>query len=159
MEYITFGVNGKGRVLAEGVVKVSDRVRLKHVALVKLLGFNFLSVSQLLDEGFKVSFKRGASRILDSRCDLVCLIVPEGLVFRADFSHAFGLARCLAANSSSELWRWHRRLGDLSFDLLPRLSVLGLIRRLPRLKFEKDLVCAPCRHGKMVASSHPLSPR
>jgi hypothetical protein len=23
------------------------------------------------------------------------------------------------------------------------------------LRFEKELVCAPCRHAKMVASSHP----
>ena len=43
----------------------------------------------------------------------------------------------------------------MSFDLLSRLSVLDLIRGLPKLKFEKDLVCAPCRHGKMVAASHP----
>jgi hypothetical protein len=26
---------------------------------------------------------------------------------------------------------------------------------LPKLKFQMDLVCAPCRHGKMVAASHP----
>jgi hypothetical protein len=26
---------------------------------------------------------------------------------------------------------------------------------LPKLKYQKDLVCAPCRHGKMVAASHP----
>jgi hypothetical protein len=43
----------------------------------------------------------------------------------------------------------------LSFDLLARLSSLDLIRGLPKLKFEKDLVCHPCRHGKMVAASHP----
>ena len=85
-EYITFGDNGKGRVLSEGVVEVNDRVRLKCVSLVKSLGFNLLSVSQLLDEGFEVSFKRGASRILDSRGDLVCMVIPEGLVFRADSS-------------------------------------------------------------------------
>jgi hypothetical protein len=24
------------------------------------------------------------------------------------------------------------------------------------LKFESDLVCAPCRHGKMIAASHSL---
>jgi hypothetical protein len=59
------------------------------------------------------------------------------------------------AGSSSELWKWHRRLGHLSFDLLARLSLLDLIRGLPKLKFEKDLVCHPCRHGKMVAASHP----
>jgi hypothetical protein len=27
---------------------------------------------------------------------------------------------------------------------------------LPLLKFESDLVCAPCRYGKMVAASHSL---
>jgi len=43
----------------------------------------------------------------------------------------------------------------LSFNLLTRLSSLDLIRGLPKLKFEKDLVCHPYRHGKMVAASHP----
>ena len=42
----------------------------------------------------------------------------------------------------------------MSFDFLTHLSALDLIRGLPKLKYEKDLVCAPCRHGKMVASSH-----
>ena len=43
----------------------------------------------------------------------------------------------------------------MSIDLLSRLSSLGLIRGLPKLKFEKDHVCHPCRHGKMIAASHP----
>lgn len=154
-EYITFGDNSKGKVLSEGVIKVSKNFMLKRVALVDSLGFNLLSVSQLLDDGYEVRFKQGTSRILDSRGDLVCMIVPEGQVFRVDFSKSFGLSRCLVAGSSSELWKWHRRLGHLSFDLLSRLSTLDLIRGLPKLKFEKDLVCAPCRHGKMVAASHP----
>jgi hypothetical protein len=42
----------------------------------------------------------------------------------------------------------------LSFDLLCRLSSLGLIQGLPKLKYEKDLVCDPCRHDKMVVASH-----
>ena len=43
----------------------------------------------------------------------------------------------------------------MSFDLLTRLSALGMIRGLSKLKFEKNLVCATCRHGKMVVSPHP----
>jgi hypothetical protein len=43
----------------------------------------------------------------------------------------------------------------LSFDLLATLSSLDLIRGLPKLKFERDLVFHPCHHGKMVAASHP----
>ena len=46
----------------------------------------------------------------------------------------------------------------MSFELLSRLSGLDLVRGLPKLKFEKDLVCASCWHGKMVAASHaPLT--
>jgi hypothetical protein len=76
--YITFGDNGRGCVLSEGEIKVSDKITLRRVALVQSLGYNLLSVSQLLDEGFEVLFLPGGSRILDSRGDLVCMVVPEG---------------------------------------------------------------------------------
>jgi hypothetical protein len=36
-------------------MKVSESVTLRHVAVVKSLGFNLLSVSPLLDEGFGFS--------------------------------------------------------------------------------------------------------
>jgi hypothetical protein len=54
----------------------------------------------------------------------------------------------------SELWKWHWRLGHLSFDLLCRLSGLGLLRGLPLLKFESGLICSPCRYGKMIVAFH-----
>jgi hypothetical protein len=81
----------------------------------------------MLDEGFEVLFRPGGSRILYSQGDLVCMVVPEGQVFRADFSRSTGVERCFLAGSSSELWKWHRKLGHLSFDLLSRLSKLNLV--------------------------------
>jgi hypothetical protein len=57
---------------------VSDKITLKRVALVQSLGYNLLYLSQLLDEGFEVLFWLGGSQILDSRGDLVCMVVPEG---------------------------------------------------------------------------------
>jgi hypothetical protein len=101
--YITFWDNGRGHVLSEGEIKVSDKITLRRVALVQSLGYNLLSVSQLLDEGFEVLFRPGGSRILDSREDLVCMVVPEGQVFRADFSQSSGVERCFLAGSLSEL--------------------------------------------------------
>jgi hypothetical protein len=61
--YITFGDNGRGCVLSEGEIKVSEKITLRRVALVQSLGYNVLSVSQLLDEGFEVLFRPGGSRI------------------------------------------------------------------------------------------------
>jgi hypothetical protein len=74
--YTTFGDNGRGCVLSEGEIKVSDKITLKHVALVQSLGYNLLSVSRLLDEGFEVLFRPSGSRILDSQGDLVFTVVP-----------------------------------------------------------------------------------
>jgi hypothetical protein len=54
-------------VLSEGEIKISDKVTLGCVAFGQLLGFNLLSVSQHLDEGFEVLFWPGGSQILDSR--------------------------------------------------------------------------------------------
>jgi hypothetical protein len=116
--YITFGDNGRGGVLSKGEFKVSDKIFVRHVALVQSLGYNLLSVPQLLDEGFEVLFRPGGSRILDSRGDLVCMVVPKGQVFEADFSRSFGVECCFLAGSSSELCKWHRKLGHLSFGSL-----------------------------------------
>ena len=153
-EYITFGDNGQGKVLGVGSVSVSDKFSLREVALVLKLGFNLILVLQLLEEGYEVHFWKGNSCVLDAKGVLVCSILPYGKVFQVDFSSSSGPSRYLMAGSFPELWRWHRRLGHLSFDLLVRLSHMGLIRGLLKLKMEKDLVCHPCRHGKMVAASH-----
>jgi hypothetical protein len=74
-----------------------------------------------------VLFRPGGSQILDSQGDLVCMVVPEGQAFRADFSQSSGVARCFLAGSSTELWKWNRKLGHLSFDLLSHISQLNLV--------------------------------
>jgi hypothetical protein len=53
------------------------------------------------------------------------MVVPKGQVFRADFSQSSGVERFFLAGSSNQLWKWHRKLGHLSFDLLSRLSKLN----------------------------------
>jgi hypothetical protein len=103
-----------------------------------------------------VLFCKSDSHVLNSSGKRVCDISRIGNVFQTDFSSAQSSLRCLISQSSSELWRWHRRLGHLSFDLLCRLSGLDILRGLPLLKFESDLVCAPCHHGKIIVASHSL---
>jgi hypothetical protein len=44
----------------------------------------------------------------------------------------------------------------LSFDLLCCLSSLDLIQGLPKLKFEKYLVCHSCHYGKMIVAFYSL---
>jgi hypothetical protein len=101
-----------------------------------------------------VLFHKSSSRVLDSSGNLVCSISCIDKVFQADFSFTQYYMKYLISQSSSELWKWHERLGHLSFNLLCRLSGLGLLRGLLLLKFESNLVCATCCHGKMITASH-----
>jgi hypothetical protein len=153
-KYVTFGDDKKAKVLGTGVIKVNDCFTLNDITLVDRLRYNLLSVSQFCDADLSVLFRKSDSHVLDSFGKRVCGISHIGNIFQDDFSSAQSSLRCLISQSSSELWKWHRRLGHLSFDLLYRLSGLGLLRGLLLLKFESDLVCAPYRQGKMIAASH-----
>jgi hypothetical protein len=93
-------------------------------------------------------------RVFDSAGNLVYGVSRIRNVFQVNFSLAQSSLRCFLSQSSFELWKWHRRLGHLSLDLLCRLSDLGLLRGLSLLKFESDLVCAPCHHSKIITASH-----
>jgi hypothetical protein len=126
-EYVTFGDDKKGKVLGTGVIKVNDCFSLNDVALVDILRYNLLSVSQLCDVDLSALFCKSDSHVLDSSGKSVCGISRIGNVFHTDFSSNQSSLRCLVSQSSSELWKWHRRLGHRSFDLLCRLSGLALL--------------------------------
>jgi hypothetical protein len=124
---VTFGDDKNGKVLGNNVIKVNDFFTLNGVALVNRLRYNLFSVSQLIDADLSVLFHKLDSHVLKSFGKHVCGISHIGNAFQADFSFAQSFLRCLISQSSSELWKWHRRLGHLSFNLLCRLSGLDLL--------------------------------
>jgi hypothetical protein len=105
-------------VLGTSVIMVNDHFTLNDVALVDRLRYNLLFVSQLVNVDLHVLFQKSDSRVLDSAGNLVCGVSWIRNVFQADFSLAQSSLRCLLSQSSFKLWKWHRRLGHLSFDLL-----------------------------------------
>jgi hypothetical protein len=113
---VTFGDDKKGKVLCTSVINVNDVFTLNDVALVDRLRYNLLSVSQLVNADLDVLFHKLGSHVLDSFGKCVCGISRIGNVFHANFSFDQSSLRCLLSQSSSELWKWHRRLGHLSFD-------------------------------------------
>jgi hypothetical protein len=87
-EYVTFGDDKKGKVLITRVIKVNKNFTLKEVTLVDKLGYNLLSISQLVDADLDILFHKSGSKVLDSHGDLVCRISRIGKGFQAHFSFA-----------------------------------------------------------------------
>ncbi|GJZ48728.1 retrovirus-related pol polyprotein from transposon TNT 1-94 [Tanacetum coccineum] len=62
---------------------------------------------------------------------------------------------CLLLKATkTKSWLWHRRLSYLNFAAINHLARHGLVRCLPRLKFEKDHFCSACAMGKSKKQSH-----
>ncbi|GJX12924.1 retrovirus-related pol polyprotein from transposon TNT 1-94 [Tanacetum coccineum] len=62
---------------------------------------------------------------------------------------------CLLSKASkTKSWLWHRRLSHLNFGAINHLAKNGLVRGLPKLKFEKDHLCSACAMGKSKKQSH-----
>ncbi|GJZ89085.1 retrovirus-related pol polyprotein from transposon TNT 1-94 [Tanacetum coccineum] len=56
--------------------------------------------------------------------------------------------------TKTKSWLWHHCLSHLNFGAINHLARHGLVRGLPRLKFEKDHLCSACAIGKSKKQSH-----
>ncbi|GKC61687.1 retrovirus-related pol polyprotein from transposon TNT 1-94, partial [Tanacetum coccineum] len=62
---------------------------------------------------------------------------------------------CLLSKASkTKSWLRYRRLSYLNFGAINHLSRHGLVRDLPKLKFEKDHLCSACATGKSKKKPH-----
>ncbi|GKE44717.1 retrovirus-related pol polyprotein from transposon TNT 1-94 [Tanacetum coccineum] len=62
---------------------------------------------------------------------------------------------CLLSKASkTKSWLWHRRLSHLNFGTINHLARHGLVRGIPKLKFEKDHLCSACAMGKSKKKPH-----
>ena len=54
---VTFGDNGKGKIIGIGNIGITPSTYIKDILLVDGLKHNLLNISQLYDKGYKVVFK------------------------------------------------------------------------------------------------------
>ncbi|GJW39021.1 retrovirus-related pol polyprotein from transposon TNT 1-94 [Tanacetum coccineum] len=62
---------------------------------------------------------------------------------------------CLLSKASkTKFWLWHRRLSHLNINAINHLARHGVVRGLPKLKFEKEHLCSACAMGKSTKKPH-----
>jgi len=54
--FVSYGDNHQGKILGKGVVRNPSKTTIKEVMLVDELKHNLLSISQLCDNGFTITF-------------------------------------------------------------------------------------------------------
>ncbi|GJR90878.1 retrovirus-related pol polyprotein from transposon TNT 1-94 [Tanacetum coccineum] len=143
------------KILGYGDYHIGN-VMISRVYYVEGLGQNLFYVGQFSDLNLEVAF-----------CQHTCFIRNlEGVDLltgsRGNNLYTLSLGDmmtsspiCLLSKASkTKSWLWHRRLSHLNFGAINHLARHGLVRGLPKLKFEKDHLCSACAMGKSKKKPH-----
>ncbi|XP_072072112.1 uncharacterized protein [Arachis hypogaea] len=115
---------------------------------------NLLSISQLCDLGYAVTFRKSDCRVINEKTGAVLFVAK-----RSDNVYGITLDDLKVQNVTcfssmeSEKWMWHKRLGHASMFQISKLVKRGLVRDLPNIKFDKDIICDACQMGKQIKTS------
>ncbi|GJW35179.1 retrovirus-related pol polyprotein from transposon TNT 1-94 [Tanacetum coccineum] len=120
------------------------------------LGHNLFPVGQLCDSDLEVAFRKHTCFVCNLEGDDLLLGSWETNLFTLSMGDMMASSPiCLLSKASkTKSWLWHRQLSHLNFGAIIHLAKYGLVRGLPKLKFEKDHMCLACAIGKSKKQSH-----
>ncbi|GJR52382.1 putative ribonuclease H-like domain-containing protein [Tanacetum coccineum] len=124
--------------------------------LLEGLGHNLFSIGQFCDSNLEVAFRQHTCFIRNLEgVDLLTGSRGNNLYTLSLGDMMASSPICLLSKASkTKSWLWHRRLSHLNFGAINHLARHGLVRGLPKLKFEKDHLCSACAMGKSKKKPH-----
>ncbi|GJS35725.1 retrovirus-related pol polyprotein from transposon TNT 1-94 [Tanacetum coccineum] len=152
---VKFGNDQVAKIMGYGDYQIGN-VTISRVYYVEGLGHNLFSMGQFCDSNLKVAFRQHTCFIRN--LEGVDLLTGS----RGDNLYTLSLGNMMASSpicllskaSKTKSWLWHRRLSHLNFGAINHLARHGLVRGLPKLKFEKDHLCSACALGKSSKKPH-----
>ena len=148
-QFVTFGGGAKGKIIGKGSLQVDGLPELTEVLLVDGLTVNLISISQLCDDGFSVSFGKDACEVKRDSC-----MIMKG-VRSSDNCYIWSTISAMTTRVEEEADVWHKRLGHTNYRNLQQLMAKEAVRGLPRLSI-KDKTCGECIVGKQTRVPHHM---
>ena len=149
---VSFGGGEKGKIIGIGSIGKKPSPTIEDVYLVSGLNHNLLSISQLSDKGFDISFKPDKC-IISMNEKIVFIANRKSNVYIFEMNELVNQdVKCLAVIDENP-WIWHKRLGHANMELISKLSKRNFVRGLPSLHFIKDTICEDYAKGKQTKSS------
>nr|KYP33754.1 Retrovirus-related Pol polyprotein from transposon TNT 1-94 [Cajanus cajan] len=151
--HVTYGDNNRGKILGIGKIGTNFSTSIENVLLVDGLKHSLLSVSQLCDKGFSVSFD-SQKCLIEHKNDKQVKIVGFRInnVYKIKIENNPKHSQCLMSKND-ESWLWHKRIAHINMEHLNKLISKDLVIGLPKIKFEKNKLCDACQKGKQVKVS------
>ena len=146
-------INGKGSILFEA--KTGEQKLLKDIYYIPELKSNILSLGQATEQGCEVRMRDNYLTLRDPSGRLLVKVLrsPNRLY---KISLQAGKPTCLLTRLKEEPWKWHARLGHISFKTIKTMATKEMVYGLPEITEEKK-ICDSCLVGKQTRQSFPSS--
>nr|GEW65679.1 retrovirus-related Pol polyprotein from transposon TNT 1-94 [Tanacetum cinerariifolium] len=154
--FVKFSNDHVEKIMVYGDYQIGN-VTISRVYFVEGLGHNLFSVGQFCDSDLEVAFRQHTCFIHNLEgVDLLTGSRGNNLYTLSLGDMMASSPICLLSKSSNtKSWLWHRRLSHLNFGAINHLARQGLVRGLPKLKFEKGPSLFCMCNGKNVDPSAP----
>ncbi|TYK30437.1 F5J5.1 [Cucumis melo var. makuwa] len=143
--HVTFGDGAKGKIIAKGNINKDDLPRLNDVRYVDGLKANLISINQLCDQGYKVSFDDIGCVVMNKE-NQICMSgkrqADNCYHWNSNMSDTCELIR------SDQTWLWHRKLEHASMRGLEKVIKNKAVVGIPDLDVNGNFFCGDCQIGK-----------
>src|ERR1043165_2229854 len=143
---VKFRGNQKGRIIGSGTIGNGNLPSISIVLLVEGLAYNLLSISQLSDNGYDITFNQKSCRVVSQKDGSILFSGKrKNNIYKINLSDLKSQnVKCLLT-VHDEQWVWHKRLGHVSMRKISQINKLNLVRGLPTLNFNSKVLCEECQ--------------
>jgi hypothetical protein len=146
---VSFENDDSTKIIGKGTIRIGNKnEKSENVLLVEDMKHNILSVSQMCDQGHKVTFdsqkceirKEGSGKLVATatRTSSNIYVLSE-----------IGNEKC-CLGKEDESWLWHRRMGHMHFDNLVKVSKREAVREMPQITKPTNTLCKHFQQGKQT---------
>nr|GEX20876.1 integrase, catalytic region, zinc finger, CCHC-type, peptidase aspartic, catalytic [Tanacetum cinerariifolium] len=146
------------KILGYGDYQIGN-VTISRVYYMEGVGHNLFSIGKFYDSNLEFAFHQHTCFIHNLEgVDLLTGSQGSNLYTLSLGDMMASSPICLVSKASKTKSRlWHRRLSHLNFGAINHLARHGLVRGLPKLKFEKDHLCSTCAIAHATPRANALN--
>jgi hypothetical protein len=146
---ISFRNDDSTKIIGKCTVRIGNKnTKEENVLLVEDMKHNILSVSQMCDQGHKITFdsqkceirKEGSGKLIATTA-----ITSSNIYVLSEI----GNEKC-CLGKEDENWLWNKRMGHIHFDNLVKVNKNEAVREIPQITKPTNTLCKHCQQGKQT---------
>jgi hypothetical protein len=129
---VSFRNDDSAKIIGKGIVRIGNKnTKAENVLLLEYMKHNILSVSQMCDQGHKVTFDSQKCKIRKEGSEKLITTVARTSSNIYVLSE-IGNEKCFLGKED-ESCLWNKRMGHIHFDSLVKVSKREAVKEIPQI--------------------------